>query len=346
MVAAADAAAIATYRAGHEAAVLLDSGDRPYLRVTGSARARFLHRITTADINALQSGQIAPTLLITGKGRLLDRLMVLCLEDSCLVLGSAGAGDLPAATLRRYVVFDDVQIDDLRQEVCLLALHGPEAGNVLAAAGGETVIGEVQLAGIPVTQFREPGPGGTGWLILADSAQKEGLIHSLQAAAGEGGLVSADPVGWEALRVETGLLRFGHELTEDWNPLEMRQEDALSFDKGCYVGQEVMARLRTYDRVKRRLWRISFAGGVAPSVGTKVHAAPGEGVITSSARVPGEDRSVVLAVLPGDDPAPGGEVIAMTPEGERLGEIVGAPPTATDMRVAPPANLGKRRFDN
>jgi len=346
MVAVADAAAIATYRAGHEAAVRLDSSDRPYLRVTGSARARFLHRITTADINALPSGQIAPTLLITGKGRLLDRLMVLCLEDSCLVLGSAGAGDLPAATLRRYVVFDDVHIEDLRQEVCLLALHGPEAGNVLAAAGGETVIGEVQLAGIPVTQFREPGPGGTGWLILVDATEKEALKNSLQAAAGEGGLVLADPVGWEALRVETGLLRFGHELTEDWNPLEMRQEDALSFDKGCYVGQEVMARLRTYDRVKRRLWRISFSGKVAPPAGTKVHAAPGEGVITSSASVPGEDRSVALAVLPGDDPAPGGEVIALTATGERLGEIVGAPPTATDMRVAPPANIGKRRFDN
>ena len=345
-MAAADAAAIATYRAGHETAVLLDSGDRPRLRVTGSARAGFLHRITTADINALEPGQVAPTLLITGKGRLLDRLTVLCLGDSFLVLGGAGAGDLPAETLRHYVVFDDVQVADLHEETCLLALHGPEAGNVLAAAGGQSVSGEAQLGGIPVTQFEEPGPGGTAWLILAATRQKELLMNSMLAAAGEGGLVCADPVGWEALRVEAGLLRWGHELSEDWNPLEMRQEDALSFDKGCYVGQEVMARLRTYDRVKRRLWRISFAGGGALPAGTKVHAAPGEGVITSSARVPGEDRSVVLAVLPGDDPAPGGEVIALTAAGEQLGEIVGAPPTATDMRVAPPADLGKRRFGN
>jgi len=345
-VAAADAAAIATYRAGHDAAVLLDSGDRPRLRVTGSARARFLHRITTADINSLQSGQIAPTLLITGKGRLLDRLTVLFLHDAALILGGAGAGDLPAETLRHYVVFDDVQITELHQETCLLALQGPEAGKVLAAAGGETVSGEVQLAGIPVTQFREPGVGGTAWLILAATAQKEPLMKSLRAVAGADGLVLADPVGWEALRVETGLLRFGHELTADWNPLEMRLEDALSFAKGCYVGQEVIARLRTYDRVKRRLWRISFGGGVAPPAGTKVHAAPGEGVITSSAQVPGEDRSVALAVLPGDDPAPGGEVVALTPTGEQLGEIVGAPPTAADMRVAPPVDLGKRRFSN
>lgn len=342
-MAAGDAAAIATYRAGHEAAVLLDSGDRPRLRFTGSARTKLLHRITTADINSLKAGQVTPTLLITGKGRLLDRLTVLCLADSCVVLGGAGAGDLPAETLRRYVVFDDVQIADLSQETCLLALQGPKAGNVLTAAGAEAVSGEGQLAGIPVTLFTEPGPGGTAWLILAARAEKEALMKSLQAAAGAGGLTLADPLGWEALRVETGLLRVGHELTEDWNPLEMRQEDALSFDKGCYVGQEVMARLRTYDRVKRRLWRISFAGAVAPPMGTTVHAAPGEGVITSSAPVPGEDRSVVLAVLPGDDPAPGGEVIALTAAGEQLGEIVGAPPTATDMRVAPPATI-KRRF--
>jgi len=139
-------------------------------------------------------------------------------------------------------------------------------------------------------------------------------------------------------------VRSGHEVSEDWNPLEMRQEDALSFDKGCYVGQEVMARLRTYDRVKRRLWRVTFAGAEPPTAGSAIHGAPGDGTITSAAVIPGEDRCVVLAVLPGDDPAPGGELTARIQGVERQGEIVGPPPTAADMRVAPPESIGKRRF--
>jgi folate-binding protein YgfZ len=347
-VVAASADATATYRAGRETALLLDSGSRPRLLFEGSARSKFLHRITTGDINALTAGQVAPTLLITGKGRLMDRLMVLCRDEQLILIGSAGSGDLARETLSRYVVFDDVQITDLTPSTCLLALQGPQAAATLEAAGGPAVTagthGEGTLAGLPVTVSTEVGLDGPGWMIQAAAEHREALMTHLLAAGT--GLVRAEASGWEALRVEAGLVASGNELSEAWNPLEMRQEDALSFDKGCYVGQEVIARLRTYDRVKRRLWRVVFIGEKPLPVGTRVHAAPGEGVITSSAGVPGEDRNVALAVLPGDDPAPGGEVIAMTDAGERLGEIVGPPPTHADMRAAPPEPMARRRFGN
>jgi len=349
-VAASSADASATYRAGREAALLLDAGNRSRLRFSGSARGKFLHRITTGDINALGPGEVAPTLLITGKGRLMDRLTVLCGSEELTLISSAGAGDLARETLSRYVVFDDVVITDLAPSTCLLELHGPQAGRVLTAAGGPQVAAgshaEATLAGVPITVAAEVGLEGPGLLILGPAEQRQDLMDHLLAAGADSGLVMANPAGWEALRIEAGLVAVGSEISEDWNPLEMRQEDALSFAKGCYVGQEVIARLRTYDRVKRRLWRVTFAGSQALPAGTRVHAAPGDGVITSAAGIPGEDRSVALAVLPGDDPAPGGEVIAMTEAGERLGEIVGPPPTHADMRAAPPEPLGRRRFGN
>ncbi len=349
-MAAPSADASATYRAGREAALLLDLESRARLRLSGSARGKFLHRITTGDINALAPGQVAPTLLITGKGRLMDRLMVLCGAEDLTLIGSAGAGDLARETLSRYVVFDDVVITDLAPTTCLLGLYGPRAAQVLTAAGGPQVAGgshvEISLAGIPTTVATEVGLDGDGLLVLAPAERRRDLVDHLLGAGADSGLVMADPSGWEALRVEAGLVASGSEVSEEWNPLEMRQEDALSFAKGCYVGQEVIARLRTYDRVKRRLWRVTFAGDQVVPAGTRVHAAPGDGIITSAASIPGEDRCVALAVLPGDDPAPGGEVIAMTEAGERLGEIVGPPPTHADMRAAPPEPLGRRRFGN
>ena len=338
----------ATYRAGREAALLVDAGSRPRLKFTGSAAVKFLHRITTGDINALEAGQSAPTLLITGKGRLMDRLMVLCRDGDLILIGSAGAGDLALKTLGGYVVFDDVSITDLTPVTCLLGLYGPRAAQVLAAAGGPDIApgshADGTMAGIPITVATEVGLDGNGWLVLAPAERRQDLVDHLLAA--DASLVMADPEGWETLRVEAGLAASGHEITQEWNPLEMRLADALSFAQGCYVGQDVIARLRTNDRVKRRLWRVTFAGAQALPAGTRVHAAPGDGVITSAAPVPGEDRSVALAVLPGDDPAPGGEVIAMTEAGERLGEIVGPPPTHADMRAAPPKPMGRRRFGN
>lgn len=349
-MAAPSADAFTTYRAGREAALLVDAESRARLRFSGSARSKFLHRITTGDINALGPGKAAPTLLITGKGRLMDRLTVLCGPEELTLISSAGAGDLARDTLSRYVVFDDVVITDLAPSTCLMELHGPRAGRVLTAAGGPHVApgshAEATLDGIHVTVATEVGLDGPGLLIMGPAERRRDLMDHLLEAGADSGLVMADSSGWEALRVEAGLVAVGSEISEDWNPLEMRQEDALSFAKGCYVGQEVIARLRTYDRVKRRLWRVTFAGGRALPAGTRVHAAPGDGVITSAAGIPGEDRSVALAVLPGDDPAPGGEIVAMTDAGECPGEIVGPPPTHADQRAAPPEPLGRRRFGN
>ncbi len=362
--AATEPGADAIYRAGRQAALLVETAGRGRLRLTGAARQGLLHRITTGDIKALAPGRGGPTLLVTGKGRILDRLAVLCRADDLLVLTSEGTGERSREMIRKYVVFEDVQVHDETAATFLLALHGARAADVLAAATGGPVDlapyahRPVRLGDLDVTLAREPGfGGGAAWLVLGPAAGCEAARQRLLAAGEPHGIVAAGETragsaagpgaaaALEALRIEAGLPAAGHELDEAYNPLEMRQEDALSFDKGCYVGQEVIARLRTYDKVRRQLVRLEVAGSEPVAAGAAVRGAHGEGVITSAAPVPGAGRWVALAVLPAEGGAQG-EVEIETPAGPREATLAGPPPTARDVRVAPPKPPapGKRRF--
>jgi len=329
--AAGGVAAAADYRAAHHDAVLADPFAVAALRVTGKDAVDLLHRLSTNDLKAIREGGGAPTVFTTAKGRILALVTVHRLPGALHLLVEADRVEALRAWIDHYTFREDVQVEDRRASHATLLVCGPRAGAIVAAvfppAAGLSRHGaaEVEVEGVPGLLVRTFPLAGDAWLLNLPRAAAGAARALLLAAAGEG-LLPATPETLEALRLEAGLPRAGRELTEEHNPWEARLDEAISLSKGCYVGQEVIARLNTYRKVARLLVRLeseaAAAAGAEPAPfpeGAQV-AAEGEniGVVTSSAVLPeGESRVLALAYVRDEDAVPGKKVMVATPAGPR-----------------------------
>jgi len=299
----------AELRAARQGAVLADRSDFGKVLFSGRDAADLLHRLTTASVKGLQPGQGTAAVFTTNKGRILDLVTLHRLPEGILVLTAPGRAVPVMAWVERYTFREEVKAEDRSGSHAILALHGAGASRTIARMFGEPVASlprhhaaAVECGGSPVVLLRAWPLGGEGWHLVMPMAAREAVLAALRAA--DPGLVEAGPVTLEVLRIEAGLPAPGSELTEDHNPWEARLDEAVALDKGCYVGQEVIARLRTYRKVARYLVRLEMNGTDAPTPGAGI-ARAGEriGAITSSARVPGQDRIVALGYVRDEDAA-------------------------------------------
>jgi hypothetical protein len=293
---------------------LADRSDLGRLAGTGPDLLDLLHRLSTQDLRSLAAGQGAVTVLTTPKGRIVARVFVHHFgERGILLVTGPEEASQASAHLRRYTLRERVFLEDITDSTCQLALVGPRARQAAARAGLPVPAGlgaaEADFGGAPVRVI-----GGDGF-----SAEGVSIVVSAEAAAGawrvlveatlreEGRLVGHEAL--EAWRILKGHPAAGFELTEEHNPLEAGLWDAVSFTKGCYVGQEVLARLRTYDKVSRELRAVVLPEGQEPPPpGSPVRFRGIEiGSVTSSTLPPGRDRPIGLAYvkkreLPDGDP--------------------------------------------
>jgi len=257
---------------------LVDLSDWTRLRVTGADRLTFLHNQTTNDFKSLQPGQGTIAAIVNATARPLDLATAWVTEAMVLLLASPGMTDRLLTWFDRFIFpMDRVEVTDAQDAAIAFSLIGPEACTLLQGLGihGEDLEPhghrQVELAGIPVRLAAGSGlaqPGFTLWIELEDGAEGSGdglgdraatLWQTLTAA----GAVPLGSEGWERLRVEDGRPWPGAELTEDFNALEAGLWGAVSFQKGCYIGQETIARLDTYDGVKQYLYGFRFDRPVA-----------------------------------------------------------------------------------
>ncbi|HEV8701163.1 MAG TPA: glycine cleavage T C-terminal barrel domain-containing protein [Candidatus Polarisedimenticolia bacterium] len=311
----------AEYRAARADAVLADRTDLGRLEITGKDAADLLHRLTTNDVRGLAPGQGTATAFVTNKGRLVDLVVLHHLDDRLLCLTGPGRSAVVVAYIDRYTFREDVKVRDLERSHGTLGLYGARASERAAALFGPEAAERpvhhataVGFSGSTAILARTFPLGGGGFHLTAGAdalpALRQGILdHSP-------GLLVAGPECIEALRIEAGLPLAGRELTEEYNPWEARLHDAISLNKGCYVGQEVIARLNTYKKVSRCLVRLEIRDGL-PAPGSPIESG-GEtiGSLTSAAVVPGEDRVVALAYLRDEDA--GREVVEVTDGGRRL----------------------------
>ena len=245
----------AEYAAAYTGAVIRDASSRGRLRLTGSTRLDFLHRMSTNDMNALQPGQGAATVLTTPIGRIVDRIVVYVRDEDLVVLTSSGAQALVLNWLKKYIFFnDDVQIRDAATEYSLLSVYGKTAARVASQLAGRDVAGlqlhEWLAAPDQILVARADPIAGGGYHLLLPNPD---LVPSLWHAAVEAGAVPIGEQAFEILRVESGLPRIGHELSEAYIPLEVGLWPDVSFTKGCYIGQEIIARMESRQRLAKQL---------------------------------------------------------------------------------------------
>ncbi len=275
------------------------------LSLRGADRADFLHRMTTNDINALRPGHAAVTVLTTPTARIQSVFTVLCRDEDLLLLPTPGESGALAAHLRGQVFFmDQVEIHDVA--VDRWRIVGPSAAAALDALGhlaGDAADGLWwESDGVLITQQEQYGV--PGFEVIAPAAVGEGLVAALEAG---GASVLADDVAYHRRRIELGRPAPGYELTEDYNPLEVGLAWTCSGSKGCYTGQEIIARQITYDKVTKSLVGLSCDDEV--NAGAQVIAGDkSAGKVTSGTFSPPSGRHIALAVVQRPHNAPGARV--------------------------------------
>ena len=244
------------YTAAHDTAVLVDRSDLGLLKFSGKTRLDLINRMSTQKVIDLGEGEGAATVLTTEIGRIIDRIILY--EDGAEVycLTSENNGDNIAAYLRRFVFFmDDFHIDDLRADSTTLAIYGSQARSLLTDFIGEQVDlplhhwRSFDFEGQSITLHRTDPIAGDGYFLMGQQSHKQLLLERLI----ESGITPADDGAFEYLRIESGRPRFGHELTDGYIPLEANLWADVSFNKGCYTGQEIIARMESRGRVAKRL---------------------------------------------------------------------------------------------
>jgi hypothetical protein len=260
-----DATAI---QAAKEGVALCDRSHWGRLVVSDDERLRFLHNQSTNDFQKLKPGQGCDTVFVTSTARTIDLVTAYVMEDAVLLLVSPNRRQQLMEWMDRYLFpMDRVELKDISDQSATFSLIGPESDALLQKLGIELPVGEayashqeLKLGEIPVRVAVGSGltlPGYT-LIISADDAAK---LWQMLIEAG------AIPMGdrlWEQLRIEQGRPTPDRELTDDYNPLEAGLWQTISFSKGCYIGQETIARLNTYKGVKQQLWGIRLSAAVQP----------------------------------------------------------------------------------
>lgn len=242
---------------------LFDRSHWGQIRLTGADRVRFLHNQTTNNIEQLQAGQGCHTVFVTSTGRTLDLASVYALQESLLVCVSPNMAKPLYDWMDRYIFFSDkVTLADESDETFLLTLMGEHADAVIqklgvteATALAEQVEFTHEMVTLPDTNISVRVAVGSdlavnGYTLIGQQADKDAVSQLLCSSGATVGTARQ----WEQLRIQQGRPMPAHELTDDDNPLEAGLWQGVSFEKGCYIGQETIARLNTYQGVKKRLW--------------------------------------------------------------------------------------------
>jgi folate-binding protein YgfZ len=289
-------------------------GDRGLIAVEGGDRARWLDGMVSNDVASLAEGPETSgcyATLLTRQGRIVSDLHVLWRPDALWLELAAEATAAVIAHLEKFIVADDVRLVDRSASIARLAIEGPAAPGILArtlAAPlglGQDACAEVSLADGAWLVARFGWSGGPGFQLFGNPETAEAGCDALMQAGGSLGLVEADSIALETLRIEAGVPRFGSELDESVLPPEARLERAISTTKGCYTGQEVISRIASQGKVGHILVGLSSEGDETLAPGAAVEKGGRKvGEVTSSCRSPSHG-SIALAFVRRSHDAPG-----------------------------------------
>ncbi len=240
------------------------------LRATGKDAIDYLHRMLTQDVKRLAPGASTYTAVLNAKGHLLADAHVLAEQDGVLLVMDARAVGDARSHLEKFVIMDDVAFEDLSAALHVLPILGPAAGARLAASAGAARRFVNERRGVPCLD------------VLVPAAEAE----TLRGAIAVEGALPLDADDLEAIRILAGLARFGADMDASRLPMEAGlTRSAISFGKGCYIGQEVVLRATVRGHLQKGLVQLALPGGAGP--GTRLSAGGQDvGLVTSAADTP------------------------------------------------------------
>jgi folate-binding protein YgfZ len=297
------------YTALRESAAWRDVSDRGRIAVRGEDRARLLHAMTTNHVEQLTPGTGCYAFFLNAQGRILADVNILCFEDHILLDTEPETRTKIYEHLDRYIIADDVTLDDVTDQTAVIAIEGPQSQAVLERLGAPVPEQpEAHLAwdgagywnGATVARLNTAG--GSGFFVITSAAAHDSLeADSLEAQLAAAGIPEAQPQDVRTVRIENGRPRYGEEITERYLVQETGQLQAVNFTKGCYLGQEIVERVRSRAQIHRGLRRLEIDTNQPPASGTKLKSggadASDAGEIASAAFSPALGKTVALAYV-------------------------------------------------
>ncbi len=329
------------WRAEHAAirstAGVIDLSFRGRMCLTGADRVRLLNGQVTNDVKALATGTGCHAAFCSAKGRLVADAFIYALPQELLLDFEPGLTAPLSARLEHHIVAEDVQVVDVTPYYGLFTVQGPQAAEVVAklglfpelpakplafASASDPTLGDLYL-------MNHARAGFTGFDLFVPTDAMAAVLDKLVAAAKEVGGRLAGFTALEAARFEAGIPRFGIEMDETHLPPEAGLErDAISYTKGCYTGQETIARIRTYGQVTKALRGLRLADDLAalPLKGDKLVKDGREvGTIVSTLKSPSLGHNFALGYVRKECNGPGTELVLRTAAAESAAKIVKLP---------------------
>ena len=230
------------------------------LKLTGKDVPDFLHRVSTNDVKNLGVFKHKNTLFTNEKGRIIDRTTLLKIGDYFLLVGNPDSDEKLKNWIEKYIIMEDIVLADVSQENTIFEFYGSQVdsfftmlcGDKLADLNGENItVGDTESIKSYVTKLKDINSVEKYWVIVS-SAEAISFINYLNENRSVFDLQFAGDTSFEYFRIQNGMLS-PNEINIKYNPHEINLISEVSFTKGCYIGQEVIARLDTYDKVQRTL---------------------------------------------------------------------------------------------
>ena len=260
------------------------SAARGRIRVSGSEAVMFLNGLMTNDMKSLAANHWMPAVFPTVQGRLIGAVRVIRgSEPSFLIDTETASHEAVLKTISRFTMAGDFKVADVTEETALLTVQGQLAGEVIEKVFG-TSASEITVNGVSevrqVTIVRATHTGENGFDILVDSAQKAELLQALE----DGGAQPISDDTLEILRVEAGIARFGVDMDDTNVVPETNLDDAVSYTKGCYVGQEIIVRIKHRGHPAKKLTGLKFETDVQIESGAVINSTENQeiGGVTSA----------------------------------------------------------------
>jgi aminomethyltransferase len=273
----------------------LDLSTRGRIVARGRDRARLLHAITTNEIKKLTPGAGCYAFLLTPQGRIQADLHIFCFDSHLLIETEPETREKVHQHIRRYIIADQVELEDVTATTACIGLEGPGAPDLLASLGaplptadyahvpwGDRIIAAVTVTGQP------------GVRIFCASPESAAELEVQLEAAGARPATAEDA---RAVRIENGRPRYGEDIRETSLPQETQQMHAVVFTKGCYIGQEIVERIRAMGHVNKKLQRIDLDTADLPEPGSKTTVDGADAEITSAVLSPETGKVVALAYV-------------------------------------------------
>jgi folate-binding protein YgfZ len=321
------------WRAASGGAGVYVAGFRSAIAATGEDRVTFLQGMLSNDVKALAAGQGTYAAFLTQQGKLVSDLRVYAEPDRLLLDVLAWRRATLQEGLEKFIVADDVELTAPDGEEFLLGVEGP-----MARAATSEALGIDALPEAPYAHIRTEFEGAPLLVIAVSEIERSGILlcgppriaPALFAACVEAG---AQPIGMQALdtlRVESGVPWAGVDMDDTTLIMETGRTAALSFTKGCYLGQEVVERIAARGHVNRQLTGVILDGDAIPAAGARLLADGREvGYVTSAVRSQALERPIALAIVQSKHSSPGERVVVQT-DADAVGATVSALPFAAD----------------